>query len=445
MPAQGETVSIAEAKLYVEYFDDHGYSELCVYDPNGTQVLALKPQGQLKDITMAGIFFESREPPVSEFSFADLVANFPEGQYEVRGTNFDGTGLTGAATFSHNVPPPPTITYPAIVDEENAGDVIVSTTGLVIEWEDVTETVDGGPVTITGYEVIITKIEHDDPHGYSRPVFDVHVPTDRNTLAVPVEFLELGTVYELEILALEESGNQTIAVGFFTTASPVSSESANSFAAVLPTIEYNATDGDLGFHVELDGSPWKQVSIFGPDGSKLFDVQNHGSIGTQGLSSLAFESAEPPLEKLPRDEFLARFPEGEYTFIGETIEGEALMSVAEFTHNIPDPPVIISPGEGEVVDREAAVIAWEPVISPAGIEIDVYLFQIWPVDPPEGQDPIALNIDLTFEVPSIVTQVRIPPEFLMPGAEYGFEVLAVEVGGNRTITAGTFVTAGAAP
>ena len=229
MPAQGETVSIAEAKLYVEYnstdedlgvhgvFDDHGYSELCVYAPDVTQVLAVKPQSQLKDLTMASIFFESREPPVSEFSFADLKANFPEGQYEVRAISFDGTGLAGAATFSHDVPAPPTVTYAAIVDEENAGDVVVSTTGLVIEWEDVTETVDGGPVTITGYEVIITKVEHDDPHGYSRPIFDVHVLADRNSLAVPVEFLEPGTVYELEVLALEESGNQTITVGFFTT------------------------------------------------------------------------------------------------------------------------------------------------------------------------------------------------------------------------------------
>ena len=35
--------------------------------------------------------------------------------------------------------------------------------------------------------------------------------------AVPVEFLEPDTVYELEVLALEESGNQTITVGFFKT------------------------------------------------------------------------------------------------------------------------------------------------------------------------------------------------------------------------------------
>jgi hypothetical protein len=87
----------------------------------------------------------------------------------------------------------------------------------VIEWEDVTETVDGDPVAITGYEIIITKEEHDDQHSFSRPIFDVHLPADRNSLDVPATFLEPGTVYELELLALEESGNQTISVGFFET------------------------------------------------------------------------------------------------------------------------------------------------------------------------------------------------------------------------------------
>lgn len=81
-----------------------------------------------------------------------------------------------------------------------------------------TQTTEGGPVTITGYEVIITKEVEDDPNGYSRPTFDVHVPPSANSLSVPVEFLEPGTVYEIEVLALEVSGNQTITVGFFMTA-----------------------------------------------------------------------------------------------------------------------------------------------------------------------------------------------------------------------------------
>ena len=80
-----------------------------------------------------------------------------------------------------------------------------------------TETLDGEPVTITGYEVIITKQQHVDPHGFSQPIYDVHVSPDRNSLSVPEEFFEPGTEYELEVLALERSGNQTISVSFFTT------------------------------------------------------------------------------------------------------------------------------------------------------------------------------------------------------------------------------------
>jgi hypothetical protein len=34
---------------------------------------------------------------------------------------------------------------------------------------------------------------------------------------VPAEFFDPDNEYELEVLALEESGNQTISVSFFTT------------------------------------------------------------------------------------------------------------------------------------------------------------------------------------------------------------------------------------
>jgi hypothetical protein len=221
-PPTGQRAQIATAKLIVEYnatdqdigvhgaFDDHGWSKLCVYSPNGAPLLNVSPEGQLRDLTMAGIFFESREPPIGEFSFEDLKAKFPEGRYTVRGLSFDGKLLTGSALFTHDVPEAPTVTAP--VDG-----AMVGTNDLVVKWDDVTQTVDSDPVTITGYEVIITKIKHVDPHGFSQPVYDVHVLPDRNSLPVPEEFLESGTEYELEVLALEKSGNQTITGGSFTT------------------------------------------------------------------------------------------------------------------------------------------------------------------------------------------------------------------------------------
>jgi hypothetical protein len=224
------TTEIAAAKLIIEFnstdddigvhgaFDDDGWKALCVFDPTGRRVLDVGPQGQLRDLTMAGIFFESREPPSSEFSFADLKAAFPEGEYTVMADSFDGTTLVGSATFTHDVPAPPTITAPKLAEDPRGTKKIpVSGDDLVIRWDDVTQTVDGEPVDITGYEVIITKEVEDDPHGFSRPIYDVHVPPTLNSLSVAEEFLEPDTVYELEVLALEVSGNQTISVGFFRT------------------------------------------------------------------------------------------------------------------------------------------------------------------------------------------------------------------------------------
>jgi hypothetical protein len=227
--ATRQATPIATAKLIIEYnstdedlgvhgaFDDHGWSELCVFDPSGRPIVVVDPRHQLNDLTMAGIFFESRKPPLSEFAMADLAAAFPEGRYEVRGKSFDGTTLRGRALFTHDVPAPPTITSPEIADEPDQTGTPVPRAELVVGWDAVTETTTGGPVTISGYEVIITKEVEDDPHGFSRPTYDVHVPATQNALSVPTDFLEPDTIYELEVLALERSGNQTISVGFFTT------------------------------------------------------------------------------------------------------------------------------------------------------------------------------------------------------------------------------------
>ena len=44
-------------------------------------------------------------------------------------------------------------------------------------------------------------------------------------------------------------------------------------------------------------------------------------------------------------------------------------------------------------------------------------------------------------MPATATSLRIPPGFLQPGAEYEWEVLAIERGGNQTLSSATFTTA----
>ncbi len=227
-PTQGE--ELVTAKLYIEHnatdedtgihglFGGEAWSELCVWDPQGRLILFVDPEGPLNELRVADLFFESREPGNDEVPVAEVLTLFPEGEYLIGGTDFEGIPRVGTALFTHDIPEEPTITAPELAeDEESTSGTAVPSTGLVIRWEPVTTSITGEPMTITGYEVIVTNVEREDPNGFSTPVYDVHVRPDATSLGVPEGFLEEETVYELEVLALEESGNQTISVGFFET------------------------------------------------------------------------------------------------------------------------------------------------------------------------------------------------------------------------------------
>jgi hypothetical protein len=218
----GPAVKLPAAKLIIEHnatdedtgvhglFDGVNWTKLCVYDPDGVQILVVQPKGQLREQSISGIFFESAEPPNSEVSIDEFKSRFPEGLYAVRGRAKDGRRLTGAAQFTHTIPAAPVIAFP-----QDGG--VVDASNLVVSWNPVTMTLDGKPLNPTGYQVIITKDVKDDPNGFSRPTFDVHVLPSVTSLTVSKEFLEPKTTYELEVLALEASGNQTISVLFFQT------------------------------------------------------------------------------------------------------------------------------------------------------------------------------------------------------------------------------------
>jgi hypothetical protein len=97
-----------------------------------------------------------------------------------------------------------------------AGLACVSLTACaIVTWE----TVAGDAVDVTAYEIIVTddRDEAEDEHGNARPVASIHVGANATSLTIPSEFPSSGIEYELEIIALEKSGNQTITVVFFET------------------------------------------------------------------------------------------------------------------------------------------------------------------------------------------------------------------------------------
>ncbi len=204
-------------------------------------------------------------------------------------------------------------------------------------------------------------------------------------------------------------------------------------------IEVNDTDGDAGIQVFLDSDPWQWIEITDPNGRRLFRSATRGSFGLQGGTELFLESGEPSFDEVPLAEFLARFPEGEYSFRGEGNEDEEFFGTATFTHNIPDGPLLVGPHEGgPLVDPDGAVVEWESVDPPNGSPIIAY--QVIVVLPDTGL-PALPKVTLDVMMPPTATSLAVPPGFLRRDTRYEWEVLALEEGGNQTLSSSFFRTA----
>jgi hypothetical protein len=194
-------------------------------------------------------------------------------------------------------------------------------------------------------------------------------------------------------------------------------------------VEVNATDGDAGLQVFLDGEPWRSMTISDPEGRRIFRFATRGRVKKFGLTELFSESSEPSFDEFPLRRFKKLFPEGKYVLSGTTIEGRKAVKRARLSHDIPDGPQIVSPTEGSTVPSDNAVATWNPVPEPAGIDVVGYRAIV------EREGPLRV---FSADLPATVTSVTIPSEFLEPGIEYKLEVQAIERSGNQTLTEITF-------
>jgi fibronectin type III domain protein len=202
--------------------------------------------------------------------------------------------------------------------------------------------------------------------------------------------------------------------------------------------EINSTDQDGGIQVFLDADPWKTMSVYDPTGRRVLTFTTAGRVARQGGTELFMESAEPEFTELPIDELLARFPAGEYRFRGRGLSGERYVGTAVLTHDLPDGPELLSPLEDQGPQNpNRTTVRWEPVDPPNGSPIIGY--QVLVVQPDTGITALP-KIILDVMMPPDATQMRVPPGFLQPETEYEWEVLAVESGGNQTLSSSTFTT-----
>lgn len=210
-------------------------------------------------------------------------------------------------------------------------------------------------------------------------------------------------------------------------------------------IEHNATDHDTGFQGFLDSEGWESMDVRGPGGAVL-TLRGRGELGDLGLTELFFESVEPENADVPIEEILKTLPEGNYTFSGKGMEnGESTgrtSGTALLTHDIPAGPELLSPAEGAVVPVTGVVASWNAVNQTiTGDPVNIIAYQLI-IEKDVDPDPNMIGQlgSMSLYLPPSVTSITVPDGFLEPGAAYNWEVLAIEVSGNQTLSSGTFQT-----
>ena len=233
------------------------------------------------------------------------------------------------------------------------------------------------------------------------------------------------------------------ASGQVTSAQTSVSDTAIPLKEAKLNIEHNAKDEDTGFQGFFDSEGWNSITVTGPEG-KVLNFTGQGKLGQLGLTELFFETVEPENVDVPIAEVLESLPVGDYAFEGSAIEaGEEqgqTIGTALLTHDIPESPDLLSPAENAIVPAtEDLLVSWGQVNKTiAGSDINVIAYQLI-IEKDEDPDPNMIGkMGLSMYLPPYVQEITIPSEFLEPGSDYDWEVLAIEESGNQSINSSRF-------
>ena len=249
----------------------------------------------------------------------------------------------------------------------------------------------------------------------------------------------------------------TLPLVLVSLAMPPSAAAGDEIPIGAAVVIIELTDNDIELQVFADAFDWVRLEIEDPTGRKLFDTRARGRLVRQDGMSEMFWASEPthyleddPTFDGPIEEFLQTFPAGIYDFEATRLDGVEIVGQATLSHVLPALPEIVSPvSDGEdppVIDpNDVLVIDWEPVTTrfdgPGPVEILEYQVIVDQVEPERDEPWVDGGTRRALiNLPPDVTEMTVPPEFLLPGTSYEFEILAIEASGNSTISVGEFDT-----
>lgn len=251
-------------------------------------------------------------------------------------------------------------------------------------------------------------------------------------------------LYAVTVTALFVAGGSLApsAVGQLRSAD-TSADAAQAVPRVVPLedarlkFEINSTDGDGGVQVFIDAEEWTTMSIFDPQGKRIFSTETRGRLARFGGSELFLESGEPPFSELPLSKLLKQWPAGVYRFRGTGADGQLFRGSARLTHRLPTGPRLVAPVESSAPQEPRdTVMHWRRVPAPKGGRIIGYQVLVERETELKALPVVTLDVMM----PPTATSLRVPPGFLRPNAEYSWEVLAIEGSGNQTLSSSTFST-----
>ena len=201
--------------------DGDAWKKLKIENADGRPLLKIDVKGNLRRQGLTEIFFESAEPTFDELDPADFFARFPEGEYEISGATLDGEEMESEVELTHLMPAPPQATVNGeamalVCDEEDPDfDATETSAPVTIGWaavetshEELGSPMGSPDITIHNYQVVVEVEFLVDGEEFAAEM-SVILPPNVFSMTIPAAFIALGDELKYEVLAREESFNQT--------------------------------------------------------------------------------------------------------------------------------------------------------------------------------------------------------------------------------------------
>ena len=208
--------------------DGDAWKKLQIEESGGKRLLNVRVKGNLRKQGLTEFFFESAEPTFDKLDSADFFLRFPAGEYVISGKTVDGDEMESEVELTTLMPSPPqanvngeAMTLVCDEDDEDFVGITEVSAPVTIGWEAVVTSHAelGSPqgstdITIHNYQVVVEVEFLVDGEEFAAEM-SVILPPDVLSMTIPAAFIALGDEFKYEILAREESFNQTASESCF--------------------------------------------------------------------------------------------------------------------------------------------------------------------------------------------------------------------------------------